>query len=53
MGPDSENLMQYALTRNVKKLSMLGHLRLQSAGGVFDISWNYKNMKELLNVIHR
>lgn len=38
---------------NIKKLSMLGHLRLQSAGGVFDISWNYKNMKELLNVIHR
>jgi hypothetical protein len=42
---------RYDLTRHFERLASQGHFIFQNAGDLIKITWNYKNMKELIDAI--
>ena len=41
----------YDITRHLERLASQGHFIFQNAGDLIKITWNYKNMKELIDAI--
>jgi hypothetical protein len=42
---------RYDVTRHFERLAAQGHFIFQNAGDLIRITWNYKNMKELIDAI--
>ena len=42
---------RYDVTRHLERLAAQGHFIFQNAGDLIRITWNYKNMKELIDAI--
>ena len=42
---------RYDVTRHFERLAAQGHFIFQNAGDLIKITWNYKNMKELIDAI--
>lgn len=42
---------RYDVTRHLARLASQGHFIFQNAGDLIKITWNYKNMKELIDAI--
>jgi hypothetical protein len=42
---------RYDVTRHLERLASQGHFIFQNAGDLIKITWNYKNMKELIDAI--